>query len=182
MRFLSVVCVSCTLLFFGGAAAQDTTHIYLRTCAEKATNNDPSIVTRAVIDARYECGKAYPAKMELVDLHYGFRTTSKSLHGVATASRVIPPTSHDVFTTHKPCRFAYRHEDGTFEGIVAEWLIPKNGVCDGRPDGSYYRVYTWDNRICLRPHGGCVAVNDLSAEGQRRFREVLTIAYETAMN
>lgn len=178
MRRLWIVSVGCSLFFCQPAESQDTVEITLKPCREIATQNDPSIATRSVVEARQECGEAYAKKVEIIDRHFGIRTSAKSLHGVTVKARTMQPQETDVFTTHQPCRFTYRYEQGEYEGIVMEWLVPKSSVCAGRPAGSYYRVYTWDNQICLRPYGGCVKVDDLTPLGQQRYRDVVSISYE----
>ena len=173
---LGIMSAGCTLFFVQPVSAQ-TLVVTLKTCSEIPTKSDPSIVTRTIIDARSECGRGHPVKIEVVDLHFGFRTATKSVQNVPVETRRGSPWERNIYATHKPCRLTYRHENGGYEGIMIEWIIPKGERCNGRPDGSYYRVYTWDNRVCIRPSGGCIAVSDLTAEGQHRFREVLQYAF-----
>ncbi len=174
MIVLRIACVSSTLLFFSGALAQETKYVYLKTCTETATQNDPSILSRKTVESESTCASGHAVKVTLVDTWYGIETPAKNVHNVAVPSRVVKPHARDVFQTHKPCRVAYPEV-----GFVVEWLVPTRETCNGRPAGSYYRVYTPHNEICIRPSiGECVHVSKLHEDGQRRFAQTLRVAYE----
>lgn len=168
-----IMCASVAVpLFFGEAYAQDTKYVYLKTCAEHATKSDPSILSRKVIDAQHDCGNGRPVKVVLVDVWYGFEAPAKTLRDIPAEPKMIAPSETNVFKTHKPCRVAYPHE-----GVLAEWLIPRTEECGGLPTGSYHRVYTPKNEVCLRPNGGCISIKKLSPLAQERFEQMLGIAY-----
>ncbi len=174
MIFLRIACVSFTSLFFTGAVAQETKYVYLKTCTETASHNDPSILSRKTVESESACGTGHAVKVTIVDTWYGIEMPAKTVLNVAAPSRVVRPQSRDIFQTHKPCRVAYPDV-----GFVVEWLVPIREVCNGRPAGSYYRVYTPHNEICIRPSvGECVHVSKLHEDGQRRFAQTLRIAYE----
>lgn len=175
---LWVMSAGCILFFVQPAVAQ-TKVTTIKTCSEVATQNDPSIVIQATVQAHHECGKGEPVTIRVIDHHFGITTMAKTIQNVPSSTRKIEPWERDVYETHKPCRTTYKNVDGTYEGVLIEWLVSKEVACGGRPAGSYYRVYTWRNEVCIRPNGGCIAAKDLKPEGQRRFQEILDYAFAT---
>jgi hypothetical protein len=182
IKQLLVMGAGCTLFFVQPAVAQ-TKVTLIKTCSEVAAENDPSIVVEVTVQSHQECGKGEPVTMRLKDRHLGITTMAKTIQNVSSSTRAFDPWERNVFETHEPCRNTYKNVDGTYSGVLIEWLVPKGSACDGRPPGSYYRVYT-SSEICIRPKGGCIAVRELTSEGQRRFQEMLDYAFarEVAMN
>ncbi len=175
--FLRILCVIFALSFFSEARAQDTVYVTRHSCPEKTAPNDPTIVIH--LRMTYGCDSGYtPAKRTVTDRMYGYRFTSWPLWKFPDeTTRAIQPMADDVYITHRPCRIAHVDEHGEPEGEFMEWLLPKGQECDGIPFGGYYRVYRADNTVCIRPHGGCIKVDQLMGPAPERYRKTVEIAY-----
>ncbi len=175
--FLRVVSVVLGLLLYTEARAQDTVYVTRFSCPEQMAPNDPTIVIQNWMTRGCDSGHL-PAKRAVTDRMYGHRFLSWPLWKFPEeTTRVIEPMSDDVYATHRPCRIAHVDEYGELEGEFMEWLLPKGEECNGLPMGAYYRVYRADNTVCVRPHGGCVKVDQLLGPAPDRYRKTLAIAY-----
>lgn len=175
--FLRILSVVLALLLCNEARAQDTVYVTRYSCPEKTAPNDPTIVIHSRMTRGCESGYL-PAKRTVTDRMYGYRFTSWPLWKFPDeTTRAIEPMPEDVYSTHRPCRIAHVDENGELEGEFMEWLLPKGKDCDGLPMGAYYRVYRADNTVCVRPHGGCMKVDQLIGPAQDRYRLTLDIAY-----
>lgn len=174
--FLRILCATFALLLFSEACAQDTVYVTLKTCPEQPAPNDPSIMVGK--KTATDCATGAPTVFSVTDRQYGHKVVSMPLRKIPDATaRVIEPAKEDIYRTHRPCRIAYKDENGKLEGMFIEWLLLQGEPCNGLPMGAYYRVYLPDGRVCVRPEGGCIARREMRERARHRFELNLRIAY-----